>query len=163
MDRPVLDLVKKHKGLTFRGVGVERLATILSTGADVYPTDSIIYCGALEKASEYGPLILAFRHRDEDGALVLQRAVATIRPETAAEEAAALRISHPHVLSGSGEIIRVCRVQPEHQARLNYLRDFGYFVPGDPWRALVGMFLYGSGDELAEAGAVIDRFIKSTA
>lgn len=152
MDLPVRGLLKTHRGLTFRGVGIDRLSTILATGLDVHPTDSVIYCDAIQKAIEYGDVVMAFRHRDEDDNFVLSRAIVTINPETSIADAASRRLSHPHVLKDENGVVTLCRIEPEHQARINYLGAHGYFITGSPWDALVGLFLFGDAADHAAAG-----------
>ena len=65
---PLLNLMVAHKGVTMRGVAIDRLPTILSTGIDVDPTDRVIYCEIGDKAYEYGgfpKVVMVLRYRDD--------------------------------------------------------------------------------------------------
>lgn len=152
---PVLDLLVDHSGLVFRGVGLDRLPTILATGVDVSPTDSLIYCAEMDKANEYGDfprVIMAFRYRDENKQTVLHRATATIFPFTSPDNAAELRALYPFETARRDDCtVHLSRINPTDTVRMNYARDHGHFLPGDPWRALVGLFVVADADGLAAA------------
>jgi len=146
----------QHDGAAFRGVKLDRLPDILRAGVDVRPTDSTIYCADPEKAFGYGNVLMAFRYRDEEGNYVLRSATSQIRPTTSTEEAAERRKLYPHVLDRYDDgIEKLCRVAPTSDARLSYLQDYGFFIPGSPWQALVGIFIYGDADALNAARQMI--------
>ena len=160
---PVLDLYLRHNvAILFRGVSLERLPTVLAAGVDVEPTDSIIYGDFISKAYEYGgenKVIMAFRHSGPDMRPLVLPAVTQISPSTSASDAAEHRRVYPYELSPTAAgHPRLCRVQPQSAADLNYLGTYGYFIAGNPWDALVGLFVYGDAEALAGARRLVDEF-----
>jgi hypothetical protein len=164
---PVMDLYMTHPGgVTFRGVSLKRLPAILTAGVDVEPTDSIIYCDFISKAYEYGgddKVIMAFRYFGSDEQHLVRRAVTQILPATSAEDADERRRLYPHDLGpNSAGNPRLCRVKPKTHADFTYLRTYGYFIPDNPWDALVGLFIYGNPDTLASVRTLVEMFVAST-
>ena len=146
VDAPILELIKQHGGLAFRGVSGSRLPTILRTGVDVEPADSVIYCDFTpDKAFEYGgpdKVMLVLRCCRSDKTPVLRRAVTQILPDTPPELVQEAEELYPYEIRRSDAGVTRCRVLPESPARLEYLSVYGHFIDGDPWDALVGILVY---------------------
>ncbi|MDR7252259.1 hypothetical protein J2X46_001235 [Nocardioides sp. BE266] len=160
VDDLTMSLMMANRGVTYRGVNLDRLPVILEHGVDVEPTDAIIYCGPLEKAYEYGRLpkvVMVYRTADERGDVIVQPAVTTIHDITSPADAASRRRSHPHEMQrAEGSPIVLCRVAPESEAHYAYYRAYGRFIPGDPWDALIAILVFGDAEALSAARAVIE-------
>lgn len=126
----------------FRGVGLERLPTILATGVDVEPTTAPIFVSDFDKAWEYGGLpkvVMAF-----DGRHLERTYREVIISDTPADEIARLMVDYPtRIESLDGERLWLTRF-PEMDTRANSSSEveFARWIPGDPFNALLAVFVF---------------------
>jgi hypothetical protein len=155
VDEPILDLVRAHGWVTFRGVTIERLPTIQATGVDVVPSNATIYCADITKAFEYGEnpkVIMAFRGRNDPGggagSLLLHQTTKTLDSSAPQSEVASALATYPHAYpSIDGSEVLYARDADLTAATVEYLRAYGYWIPGDPFEALVALFIYRATEE----------------
>jgi hypothetical protein len=123
----------------FRGVGLDRLPTILAKGVDVEPTTAPIYVSNLEKAWEYGGLpkvVMAFDGRH------LQRTYREVISDAPDDEIARLMVDYPNrIESRDGKRLWLTRL-PETSADSSYEVNFARWIPGDPFDALLAVFVF---------------------
>lgn len=126
----------------FRGVGLDRLQTILATGVDVEPTTAPIFVSDFDKAWEYGgwpKVVMAF-----DGRQLERTYREVIISETAADEIAQLSVDYPtRVEVPAGERLLLTRFpESDTRATSGYEREFARWIPGDPLVALLAVFVF---------------------
>src|SRR6266540_17607 len=128
----------------FRGVSIDRLSTVLRTGIDVEPTDSIIFadCFGFGKAWEYGgwpKLILALNPRG------LERTYREVAADLPVDQLAELRKRYPSVLKSSdGSRLWLSRF-PENSPRIatGYETEYARWIPGDALKVLKALLGFG--------------------
>jgi hypothetical protein len=126
--------------LTYRGVEIERLGTILVNGCDVEPTHVPFFAARLDKALEYcgneHQVIQVFRQ-------VHLKPCWQEHPATLSdEERAAIEKDYPTVLpSRDGIYIWFSRLKPDDTRLCSYERDYSYWIPGPASEALVGLII----------------------
>jgi hypothetical protein len=139
----------------FRGVSIDRLETILRIGVDVEPPDSVIYVSDFDKAWEYGgfpKLVLAFKCDK------LRRTHATVPADTPPEELSELTKTFPTVVpSIDGESLYLSRLAADDTALgTEYEWAYAYWIPGDPFDALVAALVFAPPAENHVAAAAED-------
>jgi hypothetical protein len=144
-----LDLDPTLPVKTYRGVGLDRLATVLTTGIDVEPSDSVIFADFIDKAWEYGgfpKVILAL----DPGRL--ERTFREIPADTPQDELDAVRERFPNVLtSADGETLWCSRMSIEDPRIASpYEWAYAWWIPGDPFEALRAVLLFASEDDTAQ-------------
>lgn len=141
----------------FRGVSPDRLLTVLSSGVDVEPADSPIYCSDFDKAWEYGGpsmgkglrLIYAL------DSTKLDRTFRTLPLDATDSEIAKVRETFPHQHQQDDCLwfSRINRYFPGYEI------PYGYWVPGNAKDALLGVFLLG-GDQWRDLPNVLMEMAK---
>jgi hypothetical protein len=126
-----------NKATLGRGTSADRLDDILQGGIDVRPTDAPIYAEiGGDKAAEYGcheDQVIQFLDVD-----CLGRSYKVVPATTSAAELEEIKKTYPHLDEAAGsESHWFTRFVPDgNPARSVYESEFGYYVPGDPRRAL---------------------------
>lgn len=146
-ERQLVDLDARLPLCAFRGVSIERLATVLRTGVDVDPTDAPIYVSDLDKAWEYGgfpKLVLALDRRS------LDRTFRELPSASSADERRAVRKTFPTVLEGiDGDTLWFSRLAPDDPGITKpYEVEYARWIPGDPFEALRAMLVFASNRDL---------------
>lgn len=148
---PISDLEKLlHEGgerPLFRGVTIDRLPTIITTGVDVEPSSAAIFCTeCIDKALEY----TRWPHGVRAGALMVFRSShvdrSFCRPGEDATETqiAEIQRRYPRVHdNGTG---RWFSRLPDSRV-FDYEREYGYWIPGNAQEALAAVFLIGEIDK----------------
>jgi hypothetical protein len=131
-------------GCDFRGVSIDRLPNILKFGIDVEPTDSPIYVAEFDKAWEYGEfpkvvMALASEH--------MEPTFRVLPVDVLEAEIEVLRRIYPNSYSVDGQTW-ISRVSDPNPAARNYEAAYGRWIPGDPFDALRGIFVYVSAADL---------------
>lgn len=139
----------EYMGNMFRGVSTDRLATVLKQGIDVEPTDAVIWVNALDKALEYGgwpKIVMALDHE------WLKMTFAELDANTSEDELKAVRREFPTVLrSADGSKLWCSRLREDApQIGTPYEAYSARWIPGDPWRALKGIFVFHRPKDLAD-------------
>lgn len=138
--------------LEFRGVPIERFSTVLATGVDVEPTDSTIYCAEPGKAWEYavptgggheGPGMIYVLDRE-----CLQPCFRIVSADASLDDIAEARKNYPHQFPGPNGSYYFSRPADAHPG---YDMEYGYWVPGNARDALLGIFVRGRQEDVAEA------------
>ncbi len=135
---------------SFRCVDVARLPVILRTGCDVEPSNAVLFVDhSASKALEYGDrtnkVMLLF-----DGEQ-LRSSHQEVAADLDAAELAALARDYPtRLVSEDGTHLWLSRL-PEGDRRINtpYETEHARWIPGDPWKALMGVIVLVSTDEAA--------------
>ena len=137
-----------------RGTSYTNLDTILTTGVDVVPSNAPIFCTQFpEKAMEYGRdeqnttsrMILLFYDRKK-----LERTFIEISSETPQSDIQELAKTYPTIEdSKDGSKIWLSRLQKTDTRRTtDYEYQYAYWIPEDPFDALVWVILLGSFSQL---------------
>jgi hypothetical protein len=139
---PVFDAFAQ--GCDFRGVSIDRLPSILRFGIDVQPTDAPIYVGEFEKAWEYGefPKVVM--------ALDVAHAKPTFRgmqDDVSQGELDELRAIYPYSYRVDDQTW-LSRIDDPNPAVRGYEAAYARWIPGDPFGALRGVFVYVSAADL---------------
>lgn len=127
----------------FRSVGIDRMTQIMASGCDVCPTDASFFPGNLQKSIEYGghnKVILLFDRTR------LERTHKVIAADTDPKLLEEARKTFPTCVPlEDGKSLWFSRI-PSNDPTVNstYEETWGYFIPGDPWQALLAIFLVGS-------------------
>ena len=126
----------------FRSVGLDRLPTILATGVDVEPTTAPIFVSDFDKAWEYGgwpKVAMAF-----DGMHLERTYREVIISDTAADEINRLMVDYPTRIEDlAGERLWLTRFsETDTRATSAYEREFARWIPGDPFGALLAVFVF---------------------
>jgi hypothetical protein len=124
----------------FRGVPLERLATVLRQGIDVQPTTEVIYADSASKAFEYGgwPKVLWALSRDS-----LRRTFREVSADIPEDEIQSLRCEFPTIVQSiDGSKLWCTRLREDApQIATDYEISYAYWIPGDPWTALKAVFV----------------------
>jgi hypothetical protein len=145
------DALDDHDPL-FRGVALDRLLTVFTTGVDVEPTDAPIYCSDFDKAWEYGGSAVGVGPRvifalDQN---MLERTFRTLPLDAEPGEIAEVRETYPHhhdEHTAGLWFSRIDRYRPSDEI------PYGYWIPGNAKDALQAIFLLG-----IEREAVVSAF-----
>jgi hypothetical protein len=141
------DVLQRY--VEYRGVGLDRLQTILTTGVDVEPTTATIFVAEFEKAWEYGgwpKVVMAF-----DGKQLERTYRDIIISDTNADEIARLMVDYPtRIEDASGERLWLTRLEAiDSRAGTPYEYGFARWIPGDPFDALLAVFVFTPEDKEA--------------
>lgn len=127
----------------YRGIDPAALPRILRHGIDVYPTNSPLWAGSLEKALEYG--------RGESGQMVLvldrkkvRVSFASISGAGSAEAIASTEVEFGSQYDSMPDGGRYYSRWPKGNQNRNlaYEGEHGYYVPGEPFDAIVGLLYF---------------------
>lgn len=132
----------------YRAVSWNRLPTVLRSGVDVEPSDAPLYLSDWEKAWEYGgfpKVVFALTTS------TLKRSFHSLPPDADVAEIARWQRTFPHRLDLPSGMIWLTLFDPKKSSGPAYEVAHGWYVPGDPATACVGVFLHGSEDHVAEA------------
>ena len=136
--------------LLLRGTPLDRFGAASAQGVDVEPTDAVIWASDdPRKSLEYGPLLLVYQWG------LLDRPYRQVPLDTSPEELGRLRRTFPHITplpDGSG--FWLSRI-PESDPRRAYERDYAWWIPGDPLRALRAIIAVGTQTELCRRVAAL--------
>jgi hypothetical protein len=130
-----------------RCVSIDQLPSILARGCDVQPSDAVLWVDPhTDKMFEYGEetkAMMVFHEKllEQSHQLV----PATITPEQLAE----LKKTYPTVIpSVDGEVLWLTRLSFEdRRATTPYEVEHGRWIPGDPWKALLAVVVFGRNHE----------------
>jgi hypothetical protein len=129
-----------------RGVTANRIGQVLRTGIDVSPPDSPIYAEqGLDKALEYGQngdqLLLLLDVRE------LRRTIREVPADSDPSLLTELRQTfQTELTSKDGKKIWFSRLGRDGKgAGSSYERDYAWWIPGDPWEALLGLIVLSEG------------------
>ncbi len=144
-DLLVLPDFAELRGCEFRGVGIDRLPTVLATGIDVTPTDQPIYASSIDKAWEYGGMPKVLLALDRRGMERTGHRTPVGAPEG---DLAAPRARYPTVLeSENGEFLWFTRLDAsDPRAGSQYEAAYSWWIPGDPWETLRAIFVFSLAD-----------------
>ena len=146
-------LYRQYGQVLFRGTGLNRLPTILANGVDVEPPTHHIYASMFDKAWEYGkyPKVVAAYRADR-----LDRTYRALPLGPGVDEAE-VRGEFPHEYTYDMAGVRfLSKLVHTTIGGPGYEWAFGYWIPGDPHEALVGLFAYGTPSDLAEIRGHLD-------
>jgi len=141
------DLPIELLGCQFRGVPLSKLGTVLSTGIDVEPSDSVIFSSDIQKVSEYGEwpkLLLALE------ASHLKCTFMEMDSTIADKELATLFETYPTKrTSRDGTRIWLSRMSSEdRRIAPDYEVNYAKWIPGDAINALkAALICYRPEDE----------------
>lgn len=138
---PIADALKGMEvPVLYRGVTIDRYPTIATTGVDVEPSDAPIFCApALSKALEY----IQWPQGVRAGAIMAFRADHLERSFVALDEIGETVTApedYPHLHEDS---TRRWYSRVAQSPVFGYEEAYGYWIPGDPWEALIAVFLVG--------------------
>lgn len=138
----------------FRAVNADRVPAILLTGIDVEPTDAPIFASGLDKAWEYGNFPKAMMTFDLQH---LEPSWKMLSADASESELADVSARYPTVLRyRDGERLWCTRFAAEDpRAGSRYEMEYGYWVPGDPFDALVAVFLFVYSGEVEAAETLV--------
>jgi hypothetical protein len=158
---PLMDIGQAIAGrelpLIHRCRPLKQLEYILRNGCDADPTDNVISCAEIEKALEYGDSQAGQRDPDKVyGGVLMSFDASRLSQSSARVKTAALtpelQLELESIYPFSKELggkTYFTRVAPnEKQFGSEYERDFGWFIPGDPFDALVALTIFGQENEV---------------
>jgi hypothetical protein len=153
------DLLRLDRELSrceFRGVGADRLSTVLSTGIDVEPSTAPIYAGDFDKAWEYGgnPKVVLSLLASE-----LRRS--WVEVDADADELAATRTDYSTVIpSQDGTRLWCSRLSADDvRVTTSYEAAYCWWIPGDAFKALRAVFIFvGATDSVEERELLMRAF-----
>lgn len=124
----------------FRGVELDRLSQIVSTGCDVIPSTAPIYASPhAAKALEYGDVVMAF------DLAKLEKTFREVSKSENPETLDRLRQEYPTVLEMDGDWLWFSKLPPDDERTGTiYESYYTFFIPGDPREALLLLFLIGT-------------------
>jgi len=127
----------------YRGSSVDRLPLIERVGIDVEPTNQMIFgCYDPTKSLEYGPLLIAL------DSTMLRKSWRDVAADASAQEIAEAEAEFGTnflpARDGSRWYTRG-RLDDPMVARPGE-QEYGHYIPGDPWEALLGVWLFGDAD-----------------
>jgi hypothetical protein len=133
--------------VSFRGVDISRLSTVLKTGIDVEPSNSVIYASDLKKSLEYGgspKLILALDSNR------LKKTYVETNSDIPEAEISRLRETYPTMLrSEGGASLWFSRMdQTDTRLATPYESEYAWWIEQDHQRALKGLLLLCEGADL---------------
>jgi hypothetical protein len=129
------DLTRKF---LFRGVKLERLESVVTSGCDVTPTTARIFAADTpNKALEYGEVIMVF------DATKLEKTFVEVPKSESSQILNRLRSEYPTELEKGGSLW-FSKLPPE-DFRVGTLYEgcYSYYIPGDAREALLMIFLVG--------------------
>ncbi len=128
-------------GSKFRGVGIDRLAQVLSTGIDVVPSDAPIFADRLDKALEYGGVPKVVLALDPTK---LDRTFREVSANTDPDAIAELKKTFPtEIKSDCGTMLWLTKLSFEdRRATKSYERDYAWWIPGNSMEALRAVLLF---------------------
>jgi hypothetical protein len=134
-------LPDEYLGSLFRAVSKDRLSTVLRQGIDVEPTNAVIWVNHLDKALEYGgwpKLVMALDYK------FLERTFVELDADASEAEVTAVRRDYPTISkrSDSSKLFYSRLKEDDPQLCTPYEFDSAWWIPGDPWKALKGIFLF---------------------
>lgn len=134
------DVLQRY--VEYRGVGLDRLRTILTTGVDVEPTTAPIFVAEFKKAWEYGgwpKVVMAF-----DGEQLERTYRDIIISDTSPDEIARLMVDYPtRIEDVSGGRLWLTRLEAtDSRAGTPYEYGFARWIPGNPFDALLAVFVF---------------------
>ena len=146
----LMELDRDMAGCEFRGINVDRLATVLATGIDVEPSDAVIYANSFDKAWEYGDfpkVVLALRPE------ALERTYRQIPADTPPEELSVIQERFPTVVPSVDGGHLWCSRLPADDTRVTtpYEAEYAWWVPGNPFAALYSVLVFARHAEDLEA------------
>lgn len=150
-----LGLYKKHRRIEFRATNLSRLPVVLATGVDVEPSTHHIYAADFEKAWEYGkfPKVIAAYRADR-----LDRTFRTLPLDPALDERSERR-QRPYEYRYEWADTRfISQIRHTTPGGPGYEWEYGYWIPGDAREALVGLFTYGSVDDLGTIRGLLREY-----
>jgi hypothetical protein len=150
-------LPKEYMGLQFRAVSIDRLSTVLLRGIDVEPTNSVIWVNHLDKAMEYGgwpKLVMALDYR------LLKWTCVELDANASEAELTSVRRDYPTVLKDGSKLFCSRLKADAPQLNTPYEFDSARWIPGDPWEALKGVFVFYRPKDLAEMENVRRQIIQ---
>jgi hypothetical protein len=138
----ILSFEVLRRYVEFRAVGLDRLPAILTTGVDVEPTTAPIFVAEFDKACEYGDwpkVVMAF-----DGMRLQRTYREIVISDTTAEEITQLMVDYPTRIDDSAsECLWLTRFpQTDPRATSAYEREFARWIPGNPFDALLTVFVF---------------------
>ena len=127
-------------GCAFRGVALDRLSVVLSTGIDVEPSDSPIYVDDFEKALEYGgwpKVVLALRWTH------LDRTFRKVQASIPERDLAELQQTFPtKIRLADGKNLWLSKLrETTNKVASAYEVDYARWLPGDPKSALAAVLV----------------------
>lgn len=128
----------------YRGVGAAALRRILRHGVDVLPTNSPLWASTLEKALEYGRLVLVLDREHVRPSFTWR--YATSSAEEIREAEAEFGIDYDEEPDGARYYSRWPKGHPNRQPA--YEMEHGYYVPGDARAALMGVLHFAASGEI---------------
>ena len=141
-----------------RCVALESLDRVLEAGVDVNPADSVIWATQHpDKALEYGQDPVT--GGDEEKVMLLypfsklKRSWLELPSDTPEADQEELRKTYPtRLVSEDGSNLWFSRLsKKDRRISSDYETGYGYWIPGDPWEALLGVILLGRDLEKSEA------------
>ena len=134
----------EEKGLKviYRSVEYSKLPDILENGVDVEPTDGTIYCSReLTKVLEYGGQEKVVQVFDIEKLKPTMHIIYDPKSKTE-QEILDLQKTYPYkTVDGNGSILLSRFSRNNLQMFSQSERDYCYWIPDDPKKALVGLFL----------------------
>jgi len=131
---------EEYRGCLFRAVSLDRLSSVLREGIDVEPTNAVIWANGLDKALEYGDwpkLIMALDHN------FMKKTYTELDANTSEQELAAVCRDYPTLVNqGEGSKLFFSRLKEDDPRLCSTYESFSaWWIPGDPWNALKGVFI----------------------
>jgi hypothetical protein len=132
----------EHRHCDYRAVSLDRLGTILKTGIDVEPSDSVIYTGPFDKAWEYGGWPKVILMLDWQ---VMEKTSRQVHADTPPGELDVWRKSYPTELRSSDGIPYWLSRLPETSKRIatDYEIAHAWWIPGNALEALKAILIFG--------------------
>lgn len=134
----------------FRGVSIDRLDAVLTSGIDVQPTNSVLFASTFNKAWEYGGFPKVLMALDTSG--MSRTWTKRSSEEISQPELDELSERYPTVVErNDGKDLWFSRL-PEDDPRVatQYETAHAWWIPGDPFDVLRAIFIFGSESELSE-------------
>ena len=119
----------------FRGVKLERLESVVTSGCDVIPTTSRIFATDYpNKALEYGEVVMVF------DATKLEKTFVGVPKSENAETLSYLRVKYP-LEREIGETLWFSLAPKDFRFGTSYEEFYSYYIPGNAREALLMIFL----------------------
>lgn len=125
----------------FRGVDIERIGQILSSGIDVFPSSDPIYAGCFDKAIEYGGIPKVIIALDPDHLDETCREIPSSTEESVISE---LKKAFPtEIPAVDGSTIWLTKLScDDPRAGNDYERVYAKWIPGNPFEALRAVIIF---------------------
>lgn len=143
----------------YRGVHFGRLETVLRTGIDVEPADSVIFADFFDKAWEYGEYpkcILGFKRAS------LERSFRCVPRDTPEDELRVFAATYPTrvVDPKDPDWIWLSRLRPDDtRLATPYEEQFAYWIPDDPRDVLQTLFIITRPSDHAETLETLAQYM----